>query len=180
MDTLNVEVVENWPLISKNVDDARWQKSDPFSTFLLTRMRSSIVWKWPPRAYAAFRLVCRSRYCCFDGDFCKTAQAPLAAAKGRPSGKQRLANKSIIPPLYPQWQTADSSQTLEMPFGDKTKAVWPLRAETLKVQAMIKRRSGKRQASLKLALISIASSTWAHQGAIGHGKYASIRCALGQ
>ena len=122
--------------------------------------------------------VCRSRYCCFDGDFCKTAQAPLAAAKGRPSGKQRLANKSIIPPLYPQRQTADSS--LEMPFGDKTKAAWPLRAETLKLQAMIKRRSGKRQASLKLALISIASSTWAHQGAIGHGKYASIRCTLGQ
>ena len=51
MDTLNVEVVENWPLISKNVDDARWQKSDPFSTFLLTRMRSSIIWKWPPRGY---------------------------------------------------------------------------------------------------------------------------------
>ena len=52
MDTLNVEVVENWPLISKNVDDARWQKSDPFSMFLLTRMRSSIIWKWPPRVIA--------------------------------------------------------------------------------------------------------------------------------
>ena len=47
MDTLNVEVVENRPLISKNVDDARWQKSDPFSTFLLTQMRSSIIWEWP-------------------------------------------------------------------------------------------------------------------------------------
>ena len=38
-----------------------------------------------------------------------------------------------------------------MLLGDKAKAEWPLRAATLKQQAMITRRSGEQQASLKLA-----------------------------
>ena len=49
-----------------------------------------------------------------------------------------------------------------MPLGDKAKAAWPLRAATLKQQAMITRRggkrraaSGKRQAGLKSALRSV-------------------------
>ncbi len=41
MDTLYVEIVKNRPLIRKSVVDAQCPKSDPFSTFLLTRMRSS-------------------------------------------------------------------------------------------------------------------------------------------
>ena len=40
----------------------------------------------------AFRLACRSPHCRFDGDFCTTAQAPLAAEE-RPSGEQCQANK---------------------------------------------------------------------------------------
>ena len=40
-----------------------------------------------------------------------------------------------------------------MPLGDKAEAALPLRAATLKQQAMITRHSGKRQASLKPALI---------------------------
>ena len=39
-----------------------------------------------------------------------------------------------------------------MPLGDKAKAALPLRAATLKQQAMITRHSGKRQVSLKPAL----------------------------
>ena len=50
---------------------------------------------------------CRSPHYRFDGDFYTTAQGPLAT-EGRPSGKERLADKSITPPLYPQRQTADS------------------------------------------------------------------------
>ena len=98
------------------------------------------------RSNAAFRLACHSPHCRFDGDFCTTAQAPLAT-EGRPiSGKQRLANKSITPPLCPRRQTADSwilFNSGAMPFGDKAKAACPLRAVTLKQQAMIMRRSGK-------------------------------------
>ena len=59
------------------------------------------------RSYAAFRLACR-----IVGNFCATAQAPLAA-EGRPSGKQRLPDRSIFSPL--------------------------LRAATLKRQAVIRR-----------------------------------------
>ena len=66
---------------------------------------------------AAFRLACRSPNCRFDGDFCTTAQAPLAA-EGRPSGKQHLANISIAPWLCPQWQTAGRSMRA-MSLGDK-------------------------------------------------------------
>ena len=66
---------------------------------------------------------------------------------GWPSGKQRLANnRSITLPLCPPWQLADSwilFNSGAMPLGDKAKAAWPLRAATLKQQAMIKRRSGK-------------------------------------
>ena len=56
----------------------------------------------------AFRLACCLLHCCFDGDFCTTTQAPLAA-EGRPRGKRHLANKSITPLLCPQRQT----QTVE-------------------------------------------------------------------
>ena len=95
--------------------------------------------------YAAFRLACRLLHCCFDGDFCTTAQAPLAA-EGWPSGKQRHANRSITLPLCPPRQITDSwilFNSGAMPLGDKAKAAWPLRAATLKQQAMITRCSGK-------------------------------------
>ena len=87
---------------------------------------------------AAFRLASR-----FDGDFCTTAQAPLAAEE-RPSGKQRQANQSITSPLCPQRQIADSWLLFNfraMPRGEKAKAAWPLRAATLKQQAVIRRWS---------------------------------------
>ena len=96
-------------------------------------------------SYAAFRLACRLPHCRFDGDFCTTAQAPLAA-EGWPSGKQRHANRLITLPLCPPRQIADSwilFNSGAMPLGDKAKATWPLRAATLKQQAMITRRSGK-------------------------------------
>ena len=73
---------------------------------------------------AAFRLACHLSLCRFNGDFCTTAQAPLTT-EGRPSGKQRLANKSITPPLCPQRQTTDSwilFKSGAMPLGDKAKA----------------------------------------------------------
>ena len=94
---------------------------------------------------AAFRLACRSPHCHFDGDFCTTAQTPFAA-EGRPSGKQRLANKKITLSLCPPRQTADSwilFNSGAMPLSDKAKAAWLLRAATLKHQAMIMRRSSK-------------------------------------
>ena len=56
---------------------------------------------------AAFRLACRSPHCRFDGDFCSTAHAPLAA-EGRPSSKLRQANQSITSPLCSKQKTADS------------------------------------------------------------------------
>ena len=109
----------------------------------------------------AFRLACRSPHCRFDGDYCTTA------AEGRPSGKQRHANKSTTLPLCPQRQTADSwilFNSGAMPLGDKAKAGWPLRAVTLKQQAMITRPSGK-AASGKLVwnqhkLPFVRSQTW--------------------
>ena len=105
----------------------------------------------------AFRLASRLPHCRFDGDFCTTAQASLAA-EGWPSGKQRQANRSITLPLCPQRQMAGSwilFNSGAMPLGDKAKAALPLRAATLKQQAMITRQSGKRQASLKPALITL-------------------------
>ena len=106
-------------------------------------------------SYAGFRLTCRLPHCRFDDDICTTAQAPLAA-EGWPSGKQRQANRSITLPLCPPRQIADSwilFNSGAMPLGDKVKAAWPLRAATLKQQAMITRQSGERQASLKPALL---------------------------
>ena len=94
---------------------------------------------------AGFRLTCRLPHCRFDDDICSTAQAPLAA-EGWPSGKQRQANRSITLPLCPPRQIADSwiwFNSGAMPLGDKAKAALPLRAATLKQQAMITRRSGK-------------------------------------
>ena len=97
-------------------------------------------------ANAGFRLACRLPHCRFDDDdICTTAQAPLAA-EGWPSGKQRQANRSITLPLCPPRQIADSwilFNSGAMPLGDKVKAALPLRAATLKQQAMITRHSGK-------------------------------------
>ena len=62
------------------------------------------------------------------------------------SGKQRQANRSITLPLCPPRQIADSwilFNSGAMPLGDKAKAALPLRAATLKQQAMITRHSGK-------------------------------------
>ena len=72
------------------------------------------------------------------------AQASLAA-EGWPSGKQRQANRSITLPLCPPQQIADSwilfnSGAIAALW--KAKAVLPLRAATLKQQAMITRCSG--------------------------------------
>ena len=95
--------------------------------------------------YAGFRLTCRLPHCRFDDDICSTAQAPHAA-EGWPSGKQRQANRSITLPLCPPRQIADSwilCNSGAMPLGDKAKAALPLRAATLKQQAMITRHSGK-------------------------------------
>ena len=97
------------------------------------------------QSHAAFRLACRSRHCRFDDDICTTAQAPLAG-KGWPSGKQRLANRSTTLSLCPPQQIADSwilFNSGAMPLGDKAKAALPLRAATLKQQAVITRRSSK-------------------------------------
>ena len=94
---------------------------------------------------AGFRLACRSPHCRFDDDICSTAQAPLAA-EGWPSGKQRLANRSITLPLCPPRQTTDGWILFNsgvMPLGEKAKVAWLLRAATLKQQAMITWRSGK-------------------------------------
>ena len=93
---------------------------------------------------AGFRLTCRLPHYRFDDDICLTAQAPLAA-EGWPSGKQRPANRSITLPLCPSRQIADSwilFNSGAMPLGDKAKAALPLRAATLKQQAMITRHSG--------------------------------------
>ena len=90
---------------------------------------------------ATFRLACRSPHCRFDGDFCSTAQAPLAAEE-RPSSGQRQANQSITSPLCPQRQTVDFYSTwTAMSLGGKAKAAWPIRAATLKRQAVIRRCS---------------------------------------
>ena len=95
--------------------------------------------------YAGFRLTCRLPHCRFDDDICSTAQAPLAA-EGWPSGKQRQANRSITLPLCPPRQITDSwilFNSGAMPLGDRAKAALPLRAATLKRQAMMTRHSGK-------------------------------------
>ena len=94
---------------------------------------------------AGFRLTCRLPHCCFDDDICSTAQASLAA-EGWPSGKQRQTNRSITLPLCPPRQIADSrilfnSGAMSLGDGDKAKAALPLRAATLKQQAMITRHS---------------------------------------
>ena len=94
---------------------------------------------------AGFRLTCRLPHCRFDDDISSTAQASLAA-EGWPSGKQRQANRSIILPLCPPRQIADSwflFNSGAIAARWKAKAALPLRAATLKQQAMITRRSGK-------------------------------------
>ena len=106
---------------------------------------SALIW----HLIAAFRLACRSPHCCFDGDICTTAKAPLATV-GWPSGKQRLANRSITLPLCPLRQIADCwilFNSRAMLLGDKPKATLLLRAATLKQQAMITQHSGKAASS---------------------------------
>ena len=95
--------------------------------------------------YAGFRLTCRLPHCRFDDDISSTAQASLAA-EGWPSGKQRQANRSITLPLCPPRQIADSwilFNSGAIAARWKAKAALPLRAATLKQQAVIRRRSGK-------------------------------------
>ena len=119
---------------------------------LLCLKLAKVFWGGGGKINAGFRLTCRLPHCRFD-DICTTAQAPLAA-EGWPSGKQRQANRSITLPLCPPRQIADSwilCNSGALPLGDKAKAALPLRAATLKQQAMITRRSGKRQVSLKPA-----------------------------
>ena len=58
--------------------------------------------------------------------------------------QQRQANQSVTSPLCPQQQTADSWLLFNlraMLLGGKAKAEWPLRARTLKWQAVIRRWS---------------------------------------
>ena len=87
----------------------------------------------PPDVYH----VCEGDYsphCRFDGDFCTTAQVPLAVEE-RLSGEQRQANQLITSPLCPQRQTADSWLLFNfraMPLGEKAKAAWQLRTATMK------------------------------------------------
>ena len=92
-----------------------------------------------PLTNAVFRLECRSSPYRFDGDICTTAQAPLAT-------EERAASCQPINNLAqdPQWQIADSWLQFKlraMPFGEKAKAVWPLRLATRKRQVVIIRRS---------------------------------------
>ena len=97
------------------------------------------------KCYAGFRLTCPLPHCRFDDDISSTAQASLAA-EGWPSGKQRQANRSITLPLCPPRQIADSwilFNSGAIAARWKAKAVLPLRAATLKQQAMITQRSGK-------------------------------------
>ena len=105
---------------------------------------------------ATFRLTCCSGLCRFDGNICTTAQAPLDA-QGWPSGKQRLANKSVTLPLCPQWQMADSWILFnlgETPLCNEPITTVPQGSnyETVSSACREKRQSGKRQASIKAAL----------------------------
>ena len=102
---------------------------------------------------AGFRLTCRLPHCRFDDDICSTAQASLAA-EGWPSGKQRQANRSITLPLCPPRQIADSwilFNSGAIAARWKAKAALPLRAATLKQQAIPSGVAAKRRA---------ASSVW--------------------
>ena len=72
--------------------------------------------------------------------------ASATCRRGRPSGKQRQPNRSITLPLCPPRQIADSwilFNSGAFAARWKAKAALPLRAATLKQQAMITRRSGK-------------------------------------
>ena len=94
---------------------------------------------------AGFRLTCCLPHCRFDDDISSTVQASLAA-EGWPSGKQRQANRSITLPLCPPLQIADSwilFNSGAIAARWKAKVALPLRAATLKQQAMITRLSGK-------------------------------------
>ena len=81
-------------------------------------------------------------------------QAPLAT-EGRPSGQLCLANQLITLTLLPKaadHRQFNSIQFGKMLLGEKVKAALPLRASTLKQQAMIMQQSRKWQARLKPAL----------------------------
>ena len=136
-------------------------------SFLSTNHMLTLALHQTPKClyYAGFRLTCRLLHCCFDDDISSTAQASLAA-EGWPSGKQRQANRSITLPLCPPRQIADSwilFNSGAIAAGWKAKAALPLRAATLKQQAMITRYSGK-AASGKLVWnqhYSVLDHTWA-------------------
>ena len=99
--------------------------------------------------YAGFRLTCRLPHCRFDDDISSTAQASLAA-EGWLSGKQRQANRSITLPLCPPRQIADSwilFNSGAIAARWKAKAALPLRAATLKQQAMPSGVAAKRRAA---------------------------------
>ena len=90
-----------------------WIRHKPITNIDHTGQLYSLKWSFPIlgltviHPYAGFRLACRSPHCRFDGDFCTTAQTPLAA-EGWPNGEQRLANKSITLSLCPPRQIAYS------------------------------------------------------------------------
>ena len=98
---------------------------------------------------AGFRLTCRLPHCCFDDDISSTAQASLAA-EGWASGKQRQANRSITLPLCPPRQIANSwilFNSGAIAARWRAIAALPLRAATLKQQAMASGVAAKRRAA---------------------------------
>ena len=100
-------------------------------------------------------LACRSPLFRFHGDICTTAQAPLDA-QGWPSGKQRLANKSITLPLCPQRQIADSwilFNSGATPLCDESIAL----TMKLRSQRETKRQTVKQQASMITITICLLS-----------------------
>ena len=82
--------------------------------------------------YAAFRLACLSPHCHFDEYICTTVHA-LLAADGWPSGKQRLANRSITLPLCPP-------QTVKF-YSTRKRCCSVVKPKRPKQQAMITWRS---------------------------------------
>ena len=96
--------------------------------------------------YTAFRLASRSLHCCFDGDICSTAQAPVLArgkAKQQAVSCQWIDNLAILAQAQSdRRQTVDFYSTWKWCGSVKAKAAWLLRPVTLKRQALITRGSG--------------------------------------
>ena len=80
---------------------------------------------------AAFRLACHSPHCRFDDDICTTAQAPLATEQRDewPSGKQRLAHRSISLPFCPPAHRG-RSQTVEF-CSTRERCRWVIKPKRL-------------------------------------------------